>query len=315
MFLSSAGLSLATARILPGGAQKASPNLVQRLGYPADARVLILTADEFGECHAANLGVMRCWETGLLRSATLVTPGPWAPEAAEYVRNHPDMDVGVHLTLTMGNVDEIGYRPFLPRTEAPGLYTPQGYLWPHGPDVWKHATVDEIKRESRAQIQQAIRMGIDPTHLDPHDGLFYAGNLLDFAKLYAELAKEFSLPVRMPWTRVQLANMGQPGLHEIIAHQGVLMNDEGIQSQGQLSYFRKIFHERAPGTVTEMYVHPGVESAEMLAVRKTRDWWKIGAADFQIVTKDGDELRKAIKDEGFIMIGWRQIRELQRHGG
>ena len=103
IFLKSACFSVGTARILSAsGAQKegSGASLVQRLGYAADARVLIITADEFGECHASNMGIMRCWEAGLLKSATLEAPAPWAPEAAEYVRKHPEMDVGVHLTLT-----------------------------------------------------------------------------------------------------------------------------------------------------------------------------------------------------------------------
>src|SRR5437016_5327522 len=204
-FVRSACASLGLAQILPAAS---GPTLVQRLGYTADARVLIITADEFGECHASNMGVIQCWEAGLLKSITWQAPGPWAPEAAEYVRSRSGMDVGVHLTLTRGSVTGMAYRPLLPPTDVPGLYTPEGYMWPNGVEAWKHCTADEVKREARAQIQHAIRMGIDPTHLDPHDGIFNfprgtsPGNHLgEFAKLYGELAKEFALPVRLSYTQ------------------------------------------------------------------------------------------------------------------
>ena len=304
-FLKSACFSIGAARILSAsGAQKATSgaHLVQRLGYAADARLLILTADEFGECHAANMGVMRCWEAGLLKSATWLAPAPWAPEAAEYARKHPEMDVGVHLTLTTGPVAGMGWRPLLSRTEVPGLYTPDGYLWPNGAEAWKHTTADEVKRESRAQIEKAIHMGIDPTHLDPHDGIMQSTggpNLHDFAKLYGELAKEFSLPVRMPPTQAQLIELGQPGLRAMISKLGVLMPDQGLQSQGQMSYSRKIFRERAPGTVTEMYIHPAIEGPEIEAVRIRTRLVEGGRRGLSTIhqgsrrTKTGDQRRRA----------------------
>jgi predicted glycoside hydrolase/deacetylase ChbG (UPF0249 family) len=318
IFLTSC-FSIGAARVLSGAQKPVSgPSLVQRLGYAADARVLILTADEFGECHASNMGIIRCWEAGLLKSVTWQAPGAWAPEAAGYARKHPEMDVGVHLTLAAGAVAGLGVRPLLPRSEAPGLYTPDGYFWPNGPEAWKHTTVDEVKRESRAQIEKAIRMGIDPTHLDPHDGIMEdlgGANMADFMKLYGELAKEFNLPVRMPPTQAKLAELGQPGMRAMISKLGVLMSDEGMASHGQMSFLRKVFRERVPGTVSEIYIHAAVEGPEVEAVRKRGDWWKVGVGDYQLFTRDRDEIKQAIKDEGLILIGWREIRELQRHGG
>jgi chitin disaccharide deacetylase len=228
------------------------------------------------------------------------------------------MDVGVHLTLATGAVAGIGVRPILPRAEAPGLHTPDGYLWPTGPEAWKHTNIDEVKRESRAQIEKAIRMGIDPTHLDPHDGIMEdrgGANMADFMKLYAELAKEFNLPIRMPPTRAKLTELGAPGMRAMISRMGVLVPDAGMTSLGKKDFLRKVFHEQAPGTVSEIYIHAAVEGPEVEAVRKRGDWWKVGVGDYQLFTRDRDEIKQAIKDEGLILIGWREIREVQRHGG
>jgi hypothetical protein len=158
-------------------------------------------------------------------------------------------------------------------------------------------------------------MGIDPTHIDPHDGIMEdkgGPDFADFAKLYGELAKEFNLPVRMPPTQAQLVKYGLPGLRAEISRLGVLMPDEGMASHGQKSFLRQVFHERAPGTVTEIYIHPAVDGPEIQAVRKTGGWWKVGIGDFQLFTQDRAELAQAIKDEGLILIGWREIRDLQR---
>ena len=236
-FLKSTCLSIGAVSVLPGlgtAGEGSGRSLVERLGYPADARVLIFTADEFGESHAANVGIMQCWEAGLLKSVTWLAPAPWAPEALQYIRKHPGMDVGVHLTLTgpAGGETAVGWRPLLSRAEAPGLYTPEGYAWPGGIELWKHATPDEVKREAHAQIEKALQMGIDPTHLDPHDGLFGPVHMPEFAKLYAELGKEFSLPVRVPYTLARLEKMNQTGVRATIAKLGVLMNDEGVMLAG-----------------------------------------------------------------------------------
>ena len=61
----------------------AEPNLAQRLGYPADAKLVVINADDLGSCHSANVGVFECLATGTVTSATLMVPCPWAREASE----------------------------------------------------------------------------------------------------------------------------------------------------------------------------------------------------------------------------------------
>ena len=105
--------------------------------------------------------------------------------------------------------------------------------------------------------------------------------------------------------------MGQPGLRSMISDLGVIMCDESLELWGRDRY-RKIFRERAPGTVTDMYIHPAIDGPEIQAVRKN---WKDGVGELELFTTYRDELKQAIKEEGFIVIGWREIRDLQRRGG
>ena len=54
-----------------------SPGQTNRLlGYPEDARLLIINADDFGMCHSVNEAVFRALERGVLRSTTLMVPCP-----------------------------------------------------------------------------------------------------------------------------------------------------------------------------------------------------------------------------------------------
>src|SRR5690349_8576877 len=62
------------------------PSLVERLGFPPDAKLLILNGDDFGMNHATNVGTMDALKTGGLSSATIMIPCPWVPEVATWAK-------------------------------------------------------------------------------------------------------------------------------------------------------------------------------------------------------------------------------------
>ena len=166
----------------------AEPNLAQRLGYPADAKLVIINADDLGSCHSANVGVFECLATGTVTSATLMVPCPWAREASSRYRGE---DVGVHLTV---NAEYELYR-WGPITHAPSLLGGDGGFPRTVEDVWDHADLDEVRRECRAQIERAILWGFDVSHLDAHMGTLQLRP--EFFDVYLDLAVEFGLPLRM----------------------------------------------------------------------------------------------------------------------
>jgi hypothetical protein len=56
----------------------------QLLGYPDDARLLIINADDFGMCHAVNAAITRSLTDGVVRS-TLMVPCAWALHAMQWL--------------------------------------------------------------------------------------------------------------------------------------------------------------------------------------------------------------------------------------
>src|SRR4030095_13957336 len=91
---------------------------------------------------------------------------PWFPEIAEYAKSHPEVDFGLHLTLTS---ERVYYRwgPVAPADPVRSLLDKNGY-WHHGWTPETRIDPGEAEIELRAQIERAHAMGIRPTHLDSH---------------------------------------------------------------------------------------------------------------------------------------------------
>src|ERR687892_2165907 len=69
------------------------------LGYPDDARLLLVNGDDFGMYHAINEAVIRAVAGGIVQSTSLMIPCPGAAEAVRLLKENPDLPFGVHLSV------------------------------------------------------------------------------------------------------------------------------------------------------------------------------------------------------------------------
>ena len=276
--------------------------LAQRLGYTADAKLLILNADDLGSCHSANVGVFECLATGTVTSATLMVPCPWAREASSRYRGE---DVGVHLTLTA----EFELYRWGPITHAPSLLGGDGGFPRTVDDVWDHADLDEVRRECRAQIERAILWGFDVSHLDSHMGTLQMRP--EFFDVYLDLALDFGLPLRMAAAASERI-VGFPA-RAVAAEAGAVFSDHLrlVPGVGSRHTFEKDLATLQPG-VTEMFLHPAVESAELQSLAS--DDWEARVDDHRMIVAE-TWVADAVKDAGATLIGYRPLRELARAGG
>jgi len=275
----------------------AEANLAQRLGYPADAKLVIINADDLGSCHSANVGVYECLATGTVTSATLMVPCPWAREASSRYRGE---DVGVHLTV---NAEYELYR-WGPITHAPSLLGGDGGFPRTVEDVWDHADLDEVRRECRAQIERAILWGFDVSHLDAHMGTLQLRP--EFFDVYLELAVDFGLPLRMVSPSVE-RYLGFPA-RTVAADAGAVFTDYLRTVPGGVGtrpVFEKDLKSLRPG-VTEFYLHPAVDSAELQSL--ATDDWAARVDDYDIICKE-DWVRRSLEDSGATLIGYRAVRD------
>src|SRR6266542_6545004 len=198
------------------------------LGYPAGSRLVMYTCDEFGETQASNAGVIAAMEAGLgIRpytvGATVQMPGAWVPQALAYAREHPQADIGVHLTVET-HFPAMKMRPLCSRREVPGLYSPQGYFWGTAQEAWAHASEDEMYRELRTQIETALGAGLDVTHLDGH-GSFPLVNPAGYCRIVGQLAGEFRLPMRND-PRPRYERLGLTEHRDALRDRGIVMCDD-----------------------------------------------------------------------------------------
>lgn len=277
------------------------PTLVERLGYPAGAKLLIVNCDDLGACHSSNLGVFQALRSGLATSATLMVPCPWAKEAAMLYAGE---DIGVHLTV---NSEYEGYR-WRPLTRAPSLTDGDGALPRTAEEVWERADPEQVRIECRAQVELALKWGIDVTHLDSHMGTVQVRP--ELFSIYLDLAVEFGLPLRLSGEDTQPLLGFQ--FREQAAERGAVFPDHFVfvPGVGSRHYLLTALKDLPPG-VTETYFHPAVHSSELMAI--TPDW-EHRVDDLQALTEDG-ELAEAIRRSGAELVGYRLLRELMRTGG
>ena len=274
--------------------------LAERLGHAADAKLVILSCDDLGSCHAANVGVYRALRDGAATCASIMVPAPWAQHAAGIYE--PTDDIGVHLTL---NAEHATYR-WGPVTHAPSLLSGEGGF-PRGiDDLWEHADPDEVYRELTAQVSRAIAWGIDITHLAPH--LTAITLRPEFFGIYLDVAIEFRLPVRLPST-VTAEQAGFP-FRKLAADEGVVFPDHFDHDwrAGSRDRVLRALASLEPG-VTELHVQPAIDTPEVRALTPHADQW---IDDLAFVT--GDALTTAIAEAGAMLIGYRELRDSMRAG-
>ena len=273
-------------------------SLAQRLGYSDDARLVIISCDDLGSCHAATVGVYNAIRDGAATCASIMMPAPWAQFAA---REYHGEDIGVHLTL---NAEHPEYR-WGPLTHAPSLLSGEGGFPRSVDDLWEHADSSEVLRECRAQIERAIAWGIDVTHLAPH--LTSITLRPEFFDVYLELAVEFKLPIRLPST-ISEETAGFP-FRALARDEGIVFPDHFNHDwrSGSRERVLSALRELQPG-VTEIHVQPAIDTPEVRALGDDAAGW---VDDLALMTTD-DELRTVLKDSGAVLIGYRELRNAMR---
>ena len=281
--------------------------VAERLGHPANARLLIIHADDLAVAHSVDAASFDALDRKAVSSASIMMTDPWTAEVAGYARAHPDADLGLHLTLTSewhtyrwGSVES--------KDKVSSLLDSAGTLWSSTERVATTAKPAEAEREIRAQIERALAMGIRPTHLDSH-----MGSLFSTPELFATLVKvahDYRLPFLSVRPADERARLRFPIADSDIALDAVIGIGTGVPPSAWTDWYVKAIGDLKPG-LTELIVHLGHDDAELQAV--TVDHPDFGSAwrqrDFDVMTSPA--FAKALKDNNIIVVQWRDLMTLQ----
>jgi len=295
-------------------APKPTRTVAEKLGYPANSRLLIIHAQDMGMAHSIDKATFEALEKGWVTSGSIMVPCPWFPEVAHWAKSHPNADLGIRLDM---NASYPGYRwgPVSDQKPGSGLLDADGYLPALQQYVARHASQEDVEKEARAQIEKARKSGIPISHLDN-----YAKALIQTPALfqvYWKLGQEYKVPIVFPsrqvvqkgaassggktysfgGTTVNLDQLPMDGVTEIFA---------GYTKKDWLSAYEKGLASLPPG-VYQLSVHLGYDDEELQAVTGNDPNWgsQWRQNDFDLVSNP--EFQTFLKDQGFILVGWKEL--------
>ncbi len=284
------------------------------------AKYLIVNADDYGMCNAANEAVEELFKGGWLKSATIMMPCPTAEHAVQFSIDHPEYAIGIHTTLT----SEWGKYRWKPLTDGKSLLDEEGFMWHESDMVEKNASNEDIEKEVRAQIDLAHKMGMKPSHVDNHMGSLYGHytGRLGLSKLALKICGSYGYAYRL-YTKAdkRICPNGTPYIayaavtllsklwgkkYNVIMPDYLLFPDWNDDMRVSYEVYRdtilKIWTDIPEGGVTETFVHPSVENDELKGITGR---WKDRVWEYQLM-KD-PYVHKYLKDNGVELISYREL--------
>lgn len=286
----------------------AQNTLAEKLGYEPEAKLLIIHADDVGVAHSENLGSILAMKSGMVNSASIMMPCPWVSEIATYAKNNPNIDFGLHLTLT-SEWETMKWGPVASRDKVKSLVNENGFFYDNCEDFEKNATIEDVEIELRAQIEQAFKLGIKPTHIDTHMGcLRYSQELVN---LYLKLGREYKIPAMIDKVSLQSASQKTKDLIDdkgLIIEKIITANPSDFES-GMANYYEKVLTNLSAG-VQILLIHTAFNDAEMQALTINHPNWgaKWRQDDFDFFTSE--KCKNILKEENIKLVTWKQIQQI-----
>jgi len=291
----------------------------ERLGWAAGSKVVIFHVDDVGMSHESNVGSIKALENGIVTSWSVMMPCGWVPEVKAYLQKNPQVDVGVHCTLT-AEWSKYRWFPVAGAKAVPGLVDPDGYMWDSVNEVLASATADEVELEIRAQIDKAIAMGITPTHIDSHMGTVLRPGYIE---RYVKVGIEKNIPVMMFGGHLQHVGYEAKGFEDMLRNLSDMVWQAGLPVLDDLvieptkakdysqrkAQLKKLLKEMKPG-VTQIIVHCSDASEHFKSISGSG---LARLAEMKLMMDP--EIKEFIEKEGIILTTWRELKQRRDKAG
>ena len=254
---------------------------------------LIIRGDDLGMTQGSLVAFEQAMNNGVLNCCSLQAAAPWFTGAAELCNRNPGWCVGIHLTL-VGEWQGYRWRPVLPWSEVSSIVDENGFLYTSPKEMNAHnPDPAEIEKELRAQIDLALKYGVNVQYFDNH----YFGVPKDIVD---KLGEEYDLPVSQRFGEITME-----GIYNTPPNQKI---EEAVKQLENLT---------EPGLYL-WYCHPGIDSPEQNALfhTSTEDIFARGgvgphrAAVTDVLTSI--DLKAAIMRKGIVLTTYRNIWDEQK---
>jgi len=274
----------------------------EMLGFAPDVRVLIVNCDDFGMHDAINAAVVESIESGIASSCSLMVPCTAAAKAMQLLRERPHIPFGIHLTLVRDSPEK-RHGPVAAKDDVPSLLDPDiGELYVDTPAqraaLLERATLADVERELRAQIDAVVDGGLAPTHLDWH--CLADGGRADILDVAMALAEGYGLAARV-WLddgRRKARDQGKPVVD------GAFLDSFTISLHDKEATYARMLRDLPPG-LNEWATHPAHGTEQWQTVDPTG--WQVRDSDHAFLTSR--QARDIIDREGITVIDYRPLQQ------
>lgn len=300
-------LSLACILSMETSCKQSVPSGAQQPENAKDQVLLLVHADDLGLSHSQNQASIQAFEKEGISSASIMVPCPAFDEIAGFAKEHPNLDIGIHLTLT-AEWDKYKWGGVLPVSEIPSLVDEQGHFYGSVAEVIEHTKPVEVEKELRAQIEKAIHAGIKPTHLDSHMGTMFMNP--ELLQIYQKLGREYNLPVFLTSNilRENINMMAQIDTNILIADQVFGINPTDTE-MGWNEQYNEIINNMGPG-LNVLIVHLAFDDDEMQEI--TINHSNYGATwrqqDYNYIVSE--EFRNILNKNNIRLTTWKEMQVL-----
>ena len=280
--------------------------LVKKLGYSKNDKLLIIHADDIGLSNSVNKASFEALKNGYVNSGSIMMPCDYISDVGEFAIENPDIDFGLHLTVT-SEWRDYKWNGVLQSNDTPSLINKKGELFKNIKKFVLNAEPLELKNELQAQIDLSKSIGIKPTHIDSHEGaLFYDEDLF---KVYLEIGEENKLPVFVPKLVAVHFDENFPKPENVVVIENFYMARKGIEFDEWESFYLDILNNLNPG-LSQLIVHLGYDNDEMksISVDHPNFGSKWRNLDYDIVSSNS--FQEALKRNNIQLVTWKEIQNI-----
>lgn len=251
---------------------------------------LIIRTDDIGFCHGVNMAFKRIAEQGMVTAASVIVNTPWLDEAVEILKQHPEISVGIHLTLN-SEWKEYKWGPVLPYNQVPSLADGFGKFYGSRKEFFSHQPkLSEVAKELRAQIDLAKRKGLKISYIDNHMGT--AISTREFQEEMEKIAKEYQIGISRYFGEREVGSV------------------YGVEPGQKLAQALKNLETITNGGLYLLVCHVGTDDAEMRAMTDLNTFAPKNMSEHRQAEADvlcSPEYKAALQARGIQLVGYQTI--------